>query len=401
MLHHTQTFKHIIKLMIVLICYHQLAQPAIAAGIVTDSNAPIANQAGVIIAPNSVPIVNIVTPNSTGTSHNHFTDFNVGNEGAVFNNSATLGASALAGVILGNPNITSGNNAHLIIGEVTSSNASSLLGPMEVFGLSADVVIANPNGITCNGCGFINVPHATLATGTPQLDMSGALSSLSINGGSVLIEGSGLNAGGVSYLEILTRAAQINAAIHAGEVRIVTGRNDIDYTTGNVVAKADDASTKPVFGIDSSLLGGMYAGKIMLIGTEAGVGIRAPSDMVTSVDDLLINADGNIVLKNATSAGKINATSNSGSITVSGATHAAGNVTTSSSSNTLITSTGSVLSDHDISLTAGSLILEDSALIGSGIEQDGSHRRMEVMNDIFEKILHHMQGFFKRIKRIK
>ena len=37
--------------------------------------------------------------------------------------------------------------------EVTTSNTSLLAGRAEVFGDKAGLIIANPNGITCNGCG--------------------------------------------------------------------------------------------------------------------------------------------------------------------------------------------------------------------------------------------------------
>ena len=65
-----------------------------------------------------------------------------------------------------------------ILNEVTAANPSRLLGMTEVAGNRANVILANPAGITCNGCGFINAPRVTLTTGVPVLDGSGALSSL-------------------------------------------------------------------------------------------------------------------------------------------------------------------------------------------------------------------------------
>jgi filamentous hemagglutinin family protein len=57
-------------------------------------------------------------------------------------------------------------SARFILNEVVSANPSQLLGFVEVAGSPAQVVIANPAGVTCNGCGFINASRATLTTGT-------------------------------------------------------------------------------------------------------------------------------------------------------------------------------------------------------------------------------------------
>ena len=38
-------------------------------------------------------------------------------------------------------------------------------GKTEVFGKAATVIIANPNGVTCNGCEFINSDKVTFTTG--------------------------------------------------------------------------------------------------------------------------------------------------------------------------------------------------------------------------------------------
>ena len=217
-------------------------------------------------APNGVPVVNIATPNGSGLSHNKFTDYNVGQQGLILNNgTAAFNQTQLGGVILGNSNLN-GRAANLILNEVTGGNQSQLKGYTEVAGQGAHVVVANPHGITCDGCGFINTPRATLTTGTPVID-NGRLDHFDVNGGEINVEGAGLNASNISQFDLITRSAKLNAQLQAQRLNIIAGRNDVDAATLAATAKADDANGKPLLAIDSSALGGTYAGAIRLVGT--------------------------------------------------------------------------------------------------------------------------------------
>ncbi|WP_139807732.1 filamentous hemagglutinin N-terminal domain-containing protein, partial [Phytopseudomonas flavescens] len=214
-------------------------------------------------AGNGVPIVNIATPTGSGLSHNKFSDYNVGQQGLILNNaSERLHNSQLGGIIVGNPNLQ-GGAANVILNEVTGSNRSQLKGYTEVAGQAARVIVANPHGITCDGCGFINTPRATLSTGAPVVE-DGRLSGFDVDGGDIVVEGAGLNASNVDQFELITRSAQINAEIHANRLSVVAGRNAVDAETLEATAKADDGRDKPQVAIDSSALGGMYAGAIRL-----------------------------------------------------------------------------------------------------------------------------------------
>ena len=73
-------------------------------------------------------------------------------QGQVLNNSATDVRSKLAGTIEGNSQLQHGS-ARIIPNEVTGASPSSV-GVTEGRGQAASLVIANPNGITCSGCGF-------------------------------------------------------------------------------------------------------------------------------------------------------------------------------------------------------------------------------------------------------
>ena len=103
-----------------------------------------------------IEVIDIARPDVNGLSNNSYTDFNILNSGIVLNNSDSAGTSQLAGDISANTNYNSGDAASIILNQVTGSNISSLLeGTLEVFGAEAVVIIANPSGITCNGCSII------------------------------------------------------------------------------------------------------------------------------------------------------------------------------------------------------------------------------------------------------
>ncbi|MBR7198038.1 hemagglutinin repeat-containing protein [Pseudomonas sp. 14A] len=257
-------------------------------------------------AGNGVPIVNIATPNASGLSHNQFHDYNVGAQGVILNNGATQTSNTqLGGHVIGNPNLKNSGSAQAILNEVISGNPSQLRGYTEVAGQSARVIVANPYGITCNGCGFINAPRVTLTTGKPVLE-NGRLDRFQVDQGSVAIEGAGINATNIDRFEIITRSAKINAQIQAQNLTIVAGRNDVNADSLNATARADDGSAKPQLAIDSSALGGMYAGAIKLVGTEAGVGVKLDGKMIASGGDIQLDANGQLSLADTSATGAVN-----------------------------------------------------------------------------------------------
>lgn len=196
--------------------------PAVAATLTPTGNTQL-DHAG-----NGVPVVNIAPPNAAGISHNKYQDYNVGKEGLILNNATgKANQTQLGGLIQGNPNLTAGREAAGIINEVTGTNRSQLQGYTEVAGKAANVMVANPYGITCNGCGFINTPNATLTTGKPVLDANGRLQSLDVSKGSILIEGQGLDGSQSDAVSIIARATDVNAQLHAKSLTVVAGANRV------------------------------------------------------------------------------------------------------------------------------------------------------------------------------
>lgn len=314
---------------------------------------------GLAQAGNGVPIVNIAAPNAGGLSHNQFSDYNVTAQGLILNNAtARTQSTQLGGIIVGNPNLN-GRAADVILNEVNGANASQLRGYTEVAGKSAHVIVANPHGISCDGCGFINTPRVTLSTGKAVIE-NGQLGHYQVDQGAVSIQGAGLNASNVDQFEIITRATQINAQIQAKKLDIVAGRNDVDARTLAATARASDASQAPALAIDSSALGGMYANTISLVATEAGVGVRLAGDMIAG-GDIQIDASGKLDLAQTSASGTLAAKAQG--VDIQGAVHAGKDMAISSRSD--------LRNQH--SLAAGGSIRLDSTgrVINQGVVEAG------------------------------
>ncbi|GGP25034.1 cell surface protein [Silvimonas amylolytica] len=341
-----------------------MVQPVLAAGpIVADPNANAARQPTVQTTANGLPVVNIATPNAAGVSHNQYNQFNVDPKGAVLNNAQGLTSTQLAGYIDGNPNLA-GGTARTILNEVTSGNPSSLRGYLEVGGAKANVIVANPNGITCDGCGFINSSRTTLTTGTPIFGGSGSLDAFRVTGGSISITGAGLNANNLDQVDLIARAIQINAGLYAHQLNVVAGANTVSYgdLTAQAIAGIDG---KPAVAIDVAQLGGMYADKIHLIGTEAGVGVNLGGTTAVS-GQLQIDSAGKLTHSGQTSAGSI--TLNAGNdVANSGQLYATGNLDAHVTGQ--LGNTGTVGAAQDIQLQAGSI--NQQGTLAAGLTAQG------------------------------
>ena len=290
-------------------------QPAIAnaQSVSAAGSVPAANQPGVGAAPNGVPLIDIVTPNAAGLSHNKYDNFNVGTQGLILNNfKGEQGISNLGGVTPGNPNLNASNAASVILNEVTSGNRSALNGPTEVYGGRADVIIANPNGITCAGCGFINTPHATLTTGVPNIGSDGSLTGFTVNGGDVTFEGTGGNfaaaPGSVDLFDVVSRQIHVNAPVYGKTVRLAGGASKYDYATGEATALTATSGT-PEYAIDGTALGAMQADRIKVVVTEKGAGVKMSGDMAANAGELSLSADGKISIGNASARDGVTITS--------------------------------------------------------------------------------------------
>ena len=265
-----------------------------------DKSAPKNQQPIVLQTANGLPQVNIQTPNDKGLSHNKYSQFDIAEKGAVLNNSRTHTQTQLAGMVQGNPYLARGE-ANVILNEVNSNNPSVMKGYMEVAGKKANVIIANPNGLHCEGCGVINSDRVTLTTGKPEIK-NGQVDNFKVEAGKVTVSGKGLDNSHVDYTEILAREAEVNAGIWSKkEITVIAGKNTIARSDADKtlqVIRTEQASVgdiKPQVAIDVAELGGMYSGKIHLVGTEAGIGVRNAGHIGASAGEVKIDSQGKIV----------------------------------------------------------------------------------------------------------
>ncbi|WP_336014828.1 DUF637 domain-containing protein [Acinetobacter pittii] len=318
------------------------------AGIVADSAANAANRAVIGAGKNSagtvVPVVNIQTPKN-GISHNIYKQFDVLAEGAVLNNSRQGATTKTVGNVAANPFLATGE-ARVILNEVNSSAASRFEGNLEVAGQMADVIIANPSGISIKGGGFINANKAIFTTGKPQLNADGSIKQFTVDQGKITVSanpnskfGLGGNNNDANYVDLYARALELSAELRAkNDIQVIAGANNVSADLQDVTPKTG-TGTAPTLAVDVKALGGMYANNIYLMGTEKGLGVTN-AGTVQAVNNLVI-----------TSAGKIE---HSGTISSTSKTQGLVNIqTTGTGAAADINSSGSINSNSALNIDSG------------------------------------------------
>ena len=283
---------------IVFLCVIVTLQPVMVE--IANAQDIIIDPSGNVVSAPSVrpatpaPVVDIATPNSGGVSLNQYTRFNVGNQGVVLNNSTTTTNTQVAGSITRNVNLT-GSAATVIINEVRGTNGTALTGAVEVAGARSNVVIANPNGLTCNGCTFVNVGTGTLTTGVPIVNGASVL--LDVTRGSVTIGRNGLNAAasGTTNVNLIGRSVIIDGRVTAvDQIMVQGGAQSWDLTRARAggVATGTVTSAVAAYSVDATAFGAMEAGRIQIVGTDAGLGVRTLGALQANVAGVAVSSVG-------------------------------------------------------------------------------------------------------------
>jgi filamentous hemagglutinin len=274
----------------------------VSAQVVAATNAP--QKPIVTTTQNHVTDIQIVAPNSAGVSHNQYQHFDINQQGAILSNNVGVANTQLGGWVAPNPQLQNSGPAKVIVNEVTSTDKSVLKGYLEVAGQRADVIVSNPNGISVGNFGVINASRSVLTTGKPIFGGTGSLDAFRVNQGQISIHaGSKLNNKDISQTDLIARSVEVNGELWGKNVNVVTGANQVKYDDLGVTVIAGQGA-KPQVAIDVAALGGMYANKINLVGSEAGVGVANYGEMVSNADDLRISNNGKVTIAGNTASSK-------------------------------------------------------------------------------------------------
>lgn len=380
----------------------RFAMQAAEAAPIVDPTAPITFQPQIVQSTGTgggVPVVNITAPNAAGISLNQYQTFNIDAAGLILNNSLQSGTSLTGGTVAANPNLN-GRTASVILNQVTSTGAgyaSVLAGPLEVFGAAATVIIANPNGIAVRGAGFTNTIGVTLTTGTPQFltgpggtatgFTNGQAIAYDVKGGHIQIEGNaGVNGPGsgiegtVGTIDLIGETVGINAPLYAGtRINVIAGDqtvkpSTVDAATGttystsangsaNTAGSVASASANQGYAIDATAFGAMTAGQISMVGTSAGMGVRADAGLSATTGNLTLSSNGDLTVASHTAQQDVSMTS-AGNVTLAGTGVAGSGYTVNAAGD--VVSNGTVQSGADLSITAGNNV----ALAGQSTAQN-------------------------------
>ena len=364
------------------------------AGIISDPAAAKSNQPAIIKAPNEATVVNITTPNNKGISFNEYKQFNTTNSGTVLNNSANGVNTQIAGFVNANP-FLNGGSASLIINQVNSNSPSLLKGNLEIAGARADLLIANPSGISINGLNVINANSSSFAASKVILNNDGSLKELNLNPylngdmqSKIEIVGNGLNDKNSNYTNIIANTISVASNIHSGELNLISANGKV-LTSGSgkfsvpLSANINSAtSSTKVISIDSTNLGGMYANKISIIATSDGVGVNNAG--IIKANNIRINANGDILNSGIIKADSdINLISSNSISNKDKASIISGSNVNISSGKTINNIDGSsIVSANNLKLNAKEINNASSDILASGIDIEANKLNNYSLNNL-------------------
>ncbi|CAJ0803726.1 hypothetical protein LMG19083_03934 [Ralstonia psammae] len=339
---------------------HRVAGLAVLTGLCTVLVPPFATAGGIV--PDGGTATSVTTgasgrqavniaPSVAGVSHNTYSSFNVGTAGADLNNTTVA--------------------ARTIVNQVTSTNPSLIQGNIAVLGPRANVILANPNGITVDGGSFTNTGNVALTTGQVSFNdftnSAGQLQRnvvLNTNAGSINIGPGGL-AGTMLNLELIAKQVRVAGAVQNSytdpnsRVRVVAGdsRAEVDTSvspTDNLdpwISYSSTGTGTPLgYAIDIASGGSLTGGRIELIATDQGAGVRHAGAAYATAGDFVVSSTGNLQL-------------------VSGSVQAANDVLVNSAG---LTGNGSLSANRNIQIASNTVRLDSSTLTAGTSSQTGN-----------------------------
>ncbi|CFU95625.1 adhesin/hemagglutinin [Yersinia pseudotuberculosis] len=246
--------------------------------------------------PEGISVIDITSPSEYGLSHNQYTEFNVNEHGVVFNNS--LENVVKDGVTYhANLNLR-GSSARIILNEVVGPNISTLNGHQDIIGMPADYILANANGISCQGCSFApEFKNVTLAVGK-VVTVLGDLRSIDTIGNANLLNVSNDRDDNnmADALTLISPVISTNGHIKVkGDAEFISGQNTYHIEKDKTPhAVAGDSEIKT---IDGYYLGSISANRINLLDTRKDNNINLFADVVA--EEVEVATSGTLRLRSA------------------------------------------------------------------------------------------------------
>ncbi|MGS0895298.1 two-partner secretion domain-containing protein [Burkholderia stagnalis] len=344
-----------------------------AAGIVPDGGTVTTISTGA----NSRQTVNIA-PAVGGVSNNTYSSFNVSKAGADLNNV--------------------GINARTIVNQVTSTNPSLIQGEIHVAGPMANVILANPNGITVDGGSFTNTGHVVLSTGQvsfnditlPANDIQRNVV-LTTRRGTITIGPGGLNGDndlsrGMINLDLIAKQLNVNGPVNnpyttsTGGIRAIVGDSTATYDTSFspednghdwLIGTSTPSTKSNAVAVDITAAGGLTAGRVQLIVTDQGAGVRSLGKIYASAGDVVLSSTGDVTVADGSIKGEHDVSiATPGAVSLQGEqVTAANNTTIQAGSIALsddITGPSTLTAGNTVTLTSNGAITNTGSLIQAG-----------------------------------
>jgi len=200
-------------------------------------------------------------------------------------------------------------NVNTIVNQVTGTNPSLIQGGITVLGPRANVILANPNGVTIDGGSFVTNSHVvistdqvsfndlTVAPGVTQRNVA-----LTTNGGAITIGPGGLS-GTLVNLDLIAKELAVNGPVTNSYLnsnpgaRATVGDSTNSYDTSfspddnghdSLVKSTSPGSTGSGFAVDTTALGGITGGRAQIIATDVWSGFTADG-LLSLTDERVIN----------------------------------------------------------------------------------------------------------------
>nr|WP_249176532.1 filamentous hemagglutinin N-terminal domain-containing protein [Burkholderia vietnamiensis] len=340
---------------------------AYAAGIVPDGG----TATSVLTGAGGRQTVNIA-PAIGGVSNNTYSSFNVSKAGADLNNV--------------------GINARTIVNQVTSTNPSLIQGNINVLGPRANVILANPNGVTVDGGSFTNTGHVVLSTGqvgfTDLTLAPGVIQRnvvLTTNRGAIAIGPGGLS-GTLVNLDLIAKQLSINGPVtndftsSTSGIRALVGDSTSTYDTSFspsdnghdwLIGTSSPGAKSNAVAVDITAAGGLTAGRVQLIVTDQGAGVHSLGKIYANAGDVVVAANGDIAIADGSlKAERDVALTTPGTVSLQGAQLTAANNANLQAGNIVLSddATGptTVSAGNTVELTSSGAITNTGSLIQAG-----------------------------------